>query len=173
MDYGWFHSSRRSSKATGRASSPRTSWSSRGCTSRWCVSGSAPASDVLPCVHVSLLSVWPSQHHQPMDSTDQRRNVVQLSVAMGNITLVLKGEQDLISDGSGGSYRTLILTKPNLKSPELTFGVIVCICFLPVMACSVEGSGRRCGGQGDLLSGSLGVLAHWAHSASTAGTIRR
>uniref|UniRef100_H3D8T3 ATP-dependent (S)-NAD(P)H-hydrate dehydratase n=2 Tax=Tetraodon nigroviridis TaxID=99883 RepID=H3D8T3_TETNG len=86
--------------------------------------------------------LYESLHHQPMDSTDQRRNVVQLSVAMGNITLVLKGEQDLISDGSG------------------------------VMACSVEGSGRRCGGQGDLLSGSLGVLAHWAHSASTAGTIR-
>lgn len=42
-----------------------------------------------------------------------------------------------------------------------------------VISCSVEGSGRRCGGQGDLLSGSLGVLAHWAHSASAAGTLRR
>lgn len=31
-----------------------------------------------------------------------------------------------------------------------------------VLVCSQEGSGRRCGGQGDLLSGSLGVLAHWA-----------
>uniref|UniRef100_A0A671W252 ATP-dependent (S)-NAD(P)H-hydrate dehydratase n=1 Tax=Sparus aurata TaxID=8175 RepID=A0A671W252_SPAAU len=78
----------------------------------------------------------------PMDSSDHQRNVMQLSVAMGNLTLVLKGEQDLITDGS------------------------------KVISCSVEGSGRRCGGQGDLLSGSLGVLAHWAHAASAAGTLR-
>lgn len=42
-----------------------------------------------------------------------------------------------------------------------------------VYSCNLEGSGRRCGGQGDLLSGSMGVLAHWAHAASTAGMIRR
>ncbi|XP_010745826.2 ATP-dependent (S)-NAD(P)H-hydrate dehydratase isoform X3 [Larimichthys crocea] len=86
--------------------------------------------------------LYESLHHEPMDSRDHQRNVMQLSVAMGNLTLVLKGEQDLISDGSN------------------------------VIPCSVEGSGRRCGGQGDLLSGSLGVLAHWAHAASAAGTLR-
>lgn len=37
-----------------------------------------------------------------MDSSDHQRNVMQLSVAMGNLTLVLKGEQDLITDGSKG-----------------------------------------------------------------------
>lgn len=37
-----------------------------------------------------------------------------------------------------------------------------CVLFSAVLVCSQEGSGRRCGGQGDLLSGSLGVLAHWA-----------
>ncbi|XP_068185134.1 ATP-dependent (S)-NAD(P)H-hydrate dehydratase isoform X2 [Antennarius striatus] len=79
-------------------------------------------------------------HHQPMDGSDQQRNVMQLSVVMGNLTVVLKGEQDLITDGT------------------------------KVISCSVEGSGRRCGGQGDLLSGSLGVFAHWAHAASAAGT---
>lgn len=36
------------------------------------------------------------------------------------------------------------------------------VLFSAVLVCSQEGSGRRCGGQGDLLSGSLGVLAHWA-----------
>lgn len=41
-----------------------------------------------------------------MDNTDHKRNVMQLSVAMGNVTLVLKGEQDLISDGSKGLYQT-------------------------------------------------------------------
>ncbi|XP_047226946.1 ATP-dependent (S)-NAD(P)H-hydrate dehydratase isoform X1 [Girardinichthys multiradiatus] len=81
-------------------------------------------------------------HHEPMNSSDHQRSVMQLSGAMGNLTLVLKGEQDLISDGS------------------------------KVYSCSVEGSGRRCGGQGDLLSGSMGVMAHWAHAASTAGLIR-
>lgn len=85
--------------------------------------------------------LYESLHNEPMDSTDHQRNAMQLSVAMGNLTLVLKGERDLITDGS------------------------------KVISCSVEGSGRRCGGQGDLLSGSLGVLAHWAHAASAAGTL--
>ncbi len=44
---------------------------------------------------------------------------------------------------------------------------------LSVISCSVEGSGRRCGGQGDLLSGSMGTFAHWAYAASAAGTLRR
>lgn len=86
--------------------------------------------------------LYEALHHEPMDSTDHQRSVMQLSVAMGNLTLVLKGEHDLITDGS------------------------------KVVSCSVEGSGRRCGGQGDLLSGSMGVLAHWAHAASAAGTVR-
>ncbi|CAN9497641.1 unnamed protein product [Ophioblennius macclurei] len=86
--------------------------------------------------------LYEALHHQPVDSSDRQRGVLQLSAAMGNLTLVLKGEQDLITDGSR------------------------------VISCSVEGSGRRCGGQGDLLSGSMGVLAHWAHAASTAGTLR-
>ncbi|XP_018555861.1 ATP-dependent (S)-NAD(P)H-hydrate dehydratase isoform X1 [Lates calcarifer] len=86
--------------------------------------------------------LYEALHHEPMDSSDHQRSVMELSVAMGNLTLVLKGEQDLITDGS------------------------------KVISCSTEGSGRRCGGQGDLLSGSMGVLAHWAHAASTAGIIR-
>ncbi|XP_028291157.1 ATP-dependent (S)-NAD(P)H-hydrate dehydratase isoform X1 [Gouania willdenowi] len=86
--------------------------------------------------------LYEALHHESFDSSDYQRSVLQLSAMMGNITLVLKGEQDLITDGS------------------------------KVYSCSVVGSGRRCGGQGDLLSGSMGVLAHWAHAASTAGIIR-
>lgn len=52
-----------------------------------------------------IFCVLLSQHHEPMDSTDHQRNVKQLSVAMGNLTLVLKGEQDLITDGSKGLYQ--------------------------------------------------------------------
>ncbi|KAM6978406.1 LOW QUALITY PROTEIN: ATP-dependent (S)-NAD(P)H-hydrate dehydratase [Tautogolabrus adspersus] len=86
--------------------------------------------------------LYQALHREPMDSSDHQHSVMQLSVAMGNLTVVLKGEQDLITDGS------------------------------KVFACNLEGSGRRCGGQGDLLSGSMGVFAHWAHSASAAGVVR-
>ncbi|XP_029386364.1 ATP-dependent (S)-NAD(P)H-hydrate dehydratase isoform X2 [Echeneis naucrates] len=86
--------------------------------------------------------LYEALHHEPMDSSDHQRSVMQLSVAMGNLTLVLKGEHDLITDGS------------------------------KVISCNIEGSGRRCGGQGDLLSGSMGVLAHWAHTAFAAGLLR-
>lgn len=58
------------------------------------------------CFIYNIFSVWLTQHHEPMDNTDHKRNVMQLSVAMGNVTLVLKGEQDLISDGSKGLYHT-------------------------------------------------------------------
>ena len=34
-----------------------------------------------------------------------------------------------------------------------------------VVHCTTEGSNRRCGGQGDLLSGSMGVFFHWADMA--------
>uniref|UniRef100_A0A8D0FWZ8 ATP-dependent (S)-NAD(P)H-hydrate dehydratase n=1 Tax=Strix occidentalis caurina TaxID=311401 RepID=A0A8D0FWZ8_STROC len=76
----------------------------------------------------------------PVDSSDHHGCVLRLSQAMGNLTIVQKGERDLISDGE------------------------------KVLVCSHEGSSRRCGGQGDLLSGSLGVLAHWAFLAGAEKT---
>ncbi|XP_068950218.1 ATP-dependent (S)-NAD(P)H-hydrate dehydratase isoform X3 [Petaurus breviceps papuanus] len=70
-----------------------------------------------------------------VDSNDNHKCVLKLSQALGNLTVVQKGEKDIISDGE------------------------------KVLVCSHEGSSRRCGGQGDLLSGSLGVLVHWAFLA--------
>ncbi|XP_076857898.1 ATP-dependent (S)-NAD(P)H-hydrate dehydratase isoform X2 [Brachyhypopomus gauderio] len=84
--------------------------------------------------------LYEAMHHEPMDSTNLRGCAQQLSVAMGNVTVVLKGEEDVITDGN------------------------------MVMTCSQAGSGRRCGGQGDLLSGALGVFAHWALSSSAEAT---
>ncbi|KAF4086802.1 hypothetical protein AMELA_G00088530 [Ameiurus melas] len=84
--------------------------------------------------------LYEAMHHQPLDSTDLRVTAQQLSIALGNVTLVLKGEEDIITDGNH------------------------------VFTCSQEGSGRRCGGQGDLLSGSLGVFSHWALSSSLNAT---
>ncbi len=35
---------------------------------------------------------------------------------------------------------------------------------IAVLTCDFKGSLRRCGGQGDLLSGSLGTFLYWMHS---------
>jgi len=40
-----------------------------------------------------------------------------------------------------------------------------CVLCSAVLVCKEEGSARRCGGQGDLLSGSMGVFQHWTHWA--------
>lgn len=37
---------------------------------------------------------------------------------------------------------------------------------LTVLVCCGEGSPRRCGGQGDLLSGTMGTFSYWAHLAA-------
>ncbi|XP_036106187.1 ATP-dependent (S)-NAD(P)H-hydrate dehydratase isoform X3 [Molossus molossus] len=76
----------------------------------------------------------------PLDSSDRRGAVLRLSQALGNVTVVQKGEQDVISDGK------------------------------QVLECNLQGSNRRCGGQGDLLSGSLGVMVHWALHAGSEKT---
>ncbi|XP_074155641.1 ATP-dependent (S)-NAD(P)H-hydrate dehydratase isoform X2 [Sminthopsis crassicaudata] len=79
--------------------------------------------------------LYEAMFNTSVDSSDLHGCVLKLSQALGNLTVVLKGEKDVISDGE------------------------------KVIVCSHEGSRRRCGGQGDLLSGSLGVLAHWAFLA--------
>ncbi|CDQ73137.1 unnamed protein product [Oncorhynchus mykiss] len=86
--------------------------------------------------YMEFTRLYEAMYHEPLDSSDHQRSAMELSVAMGNLTVVLKGEEDLITDGN------------------------------KVILCRQEGSGRRCGGQGDLLSGSLGVLAHWAYASS-------
>ncbi|KAH3833372.1 hypothetical protein DPMN_106679 [Dreissena polymorpha] len=69
------------------------------------------------------------------DGVDPAASVKTLSSRLGNVTIVQKGASDIISDGN------------------------------QVLVCSSEGSARRCGGQGDLLSGSMGTFAYWAHRA--------
>ncbi|ELU08229.1 hypothetical protein CAPTEDRAFT_173289 [Capitella teleta] len=66
---------------------------------------------------------------------DAQQSTKDLSLALGNVTIVRKGPEDIISNGEH------------------------------VLIGNAEGSPRRCGGQGDLLSGSMGVFAHWAHNA--------
>ncbi|XP_006851604.1 PREDICTED: ATP-dependent (S)-NAD(P)H-hydrate dehydratase [Chrysochloris asiatica] len=85
--------------------------------------------------HMEFSRLYEAVLRDPVDSTDHHGAILRLSQALGNLTVVQKGERDVISDGE------------------------------QVLVCSLEGSSRRCGGQGDLLSGSLGVLVHWAQLA--------
>eukprot|EP00092_Neocalanus_flemingeri_P004637 GFUD01005000.1.p1 GENE.GFUD01005000.1~~GFUD01005000.1.p1 ORF type:complete len:373 (+),score=32.14 GFUD01005000.1:177-1295(+) len=61
--------------------------------------------------------------------------VGDLARALGNLTVIHKGAHDVISDG---------------KSTE---------------DCHAGGSPRRCGGQGDILAGSLATFLNWAYTA--------
>ncbi|XP_071847249.1 ATP-dependent (S)-NAD(P)H-hydrate dehydratase-like [Apostichopus japonicus] len=71
------------------------------------------------------------------DPSNAVANVQELSKALGNVTVCLKGMDDIISDGRN------------------------------VIVCASKGSPRRCGGQGDILSGTMGVFNFWAHQASS------
>lgn len=59
--------------------------------------------------------------------------VKDLAASLGYVTIVKKGREDIISDGKS------------------------------VRICDEPGSARRCGGQGDVLSGAMGVFSFWAH----------
>lgn len=70
-------------------------------------------------------------------------SVRSLCEKMGHVTIVCKGENDIISDGT------------------------------QVLVCCGEGSARRCGGQGDLLSGSMGTFSFWAHSITDSSSLAK
>ena len=65
------------------------------------------------------------------DDPDPYKQTQAVSKILGGVTIFRKGVVDIISNG------------------EIVFGV------------EEEGSMRRCGGQGDILAGSLGLLSHW------------
>ena len=64
----------------------------------------------------------------------------ELANKLGNVTLLVKGPSDIVTNG----HSTVISNEP--------------------------GSGRRCGGQGDILSGSVGTFACWTDCVSKTGT---
>ncbi|KAJ3055503.1 hypothetical protein HK097_010278 [Rhizophlyctis rosea] len=66
-----------------------------------------------------------------VEKTERAEQVKKLSEALGNVTIVSKGAQDIISNGKD------------------------------VVVCDNPGSPRRCGGQGDLLSGSIATFLGW------------
>jgi len=74
-------------------------------------------------------------------SETEEDQLQKLCKSFGNITIVMKGKVDLISDGT------------------------------TTIKCEEEGSPRRCGGQGDILSGVIGVFMAWAHQHYSSGSI--
>ncbi|CAI0559802.1 unnamed protein product [Linum tenue] len=73
-----------------------------------------------------------------VDDADAHKQLSSLSKQIGGVTILRKGRSDLISDGD------------------------------LVNSVSIYGSPRRCGGQGDILSGSVAVFLSWAHRDSVA-----
>ena len=73
--------------------------------------------------------------HKEVPMNPDRSILEELCKYLGHVTIIQKGSEDLISDGE----RTEV--------------------------CDAGGSPRRCGGQGDILSGILGTLLHWSHTS--------
>jgi ATP-dependent NAD(P)H-hydrate dehydratase len=83
---------------------------------------------------VEFQRLYKSVFKEDIPNSQTTEQVVQsLSSSLGNVTIVLKGQEDIISNGMNG-----------------------------VVKCTQKGSPRRCGGQGDLLSGVLTLFLYWA-----------
>ncbi|ORY88149.1 Ribokinase-like protein [Leucosporidium creatinivorum] len=70
------------------------------------------------------------------DSTDPSKRASHLAEALGGVTILEKGASDRITNGTSS----------------------------PPLVNEVEGSARRCGGQGDVLSGAVGTFLAWGKS---------
>lgn len=68
-----------------------------------------------------------------LQSSHDEIQIRALSLALGGVTILRKGEIDIICNGDS------------------------------VYKLGIRGSPRRCGGQGDILSGCLGVSFYWAN----------
>lgn len=178
MDYGLFLSSHLSFKDTRRASSHQTSWSSLDCTNHWWVQFSLESIQSTWGKRKKMFQIYFFWYVKAQWTYGQQRSPAKCNAAERSNGKPHPG----LERRTGFDYRRQqrsVLSWEALRSAETsnlswkrTDVAVMCSLF-SVISCSVEGSGRRCGGQGDLLSGSLGVLAHWAHSASAAGALRR
>ncbi|CAF0742660.1 unnamed protein product [Didymodactylos carnosus] len=72
-----------------------------------------------------------------VDDSDKKQAVQQLANKL-QVNVLMKGHQDIICS-------------PHMSEQQLE-----------AVQCSVDGSPRRCGGQGDLLSGALGTFYFWS-----------
>ena len=80
------------------------------------------------------------------DKSDPKTLCPSLARALGNVTIIQKGATDIISNGR--PIPKVLLGEGNDSQSEILEG-------------NVEGGLKRVGGQGDILSGSTGVLLAW------------
>lgn len=85
----------------------------------------------------------PDDKDPPPDAIREAKELVDVCRALGGVTIIRKGRRDLVSDGT------------------------------VVLACVEPGCPRRCGGIGDVLAGSAGVLAIWASRLADADLAAR
>jgi len=74
------------------------------------------------------------------------------------VTVVRKGSSDIIADSKSGKEFFM----PSADWLAAFWFDVVFFFFSTVQHFDVSGSPRRCGGQGDILSGSLATFAAWA-----------
>ena len=89
-----------------------------------------------------------------MGDGDRGEQTKLLAAKLGNLVIVRKGQVDLITNGEKGEDFSPQRRGTVLKSS-------VSSCPIAVIECDERGSPRRCGGQGDLLSGTIGLFSHW------------
>ncbi|KAI8011575.1 ATP-dependent (S)-NAD(P)H-hydrate dehydratase [Camellia lanceoleosa] len=77
--------------------------------------------------------------NREVNDEDAPQQLLSLAKGIGRVTILRKGKSDLISDGE------------------------------TVRSVSMYGSPRRCGGQGDILSGSVAVFVSWARQYISSG----
>ncbi|KAL5182434.1 ATP-dependent (S)-NAD(P)H-hydrate dehydratase [Glycine soja] len=94
-----------------------------------------------------------------VNDIDAPQQLLSLAKQIGGVTILSKGNSDLISDGDTGRQKRS--TKHDQKFSDGAIGSIKSV--------SVYGSPRRCGGQGDILSGRqvfffcvVAVFLSWA-----------
>lgn len=86
-------------------------------------------------------------NYQKIDSSGPHTSLCpQLATALGNATIIQKGPSDIISNG---------LKLPSSFLSDESDGE------QNYLEVKVEGGLKRVGGQGDILSGSTGVLLAW------------
>lgn len=91
-----------------------------------------------------LEAVFGSNYKQDKKHLSSEELLRELSAKLGNVTIIQKGEEDIIVNA---------LVSQTLR-------------------CSIKyGSPRRCGGQGDVLAGVVGLFSHWALMAAHDGNI--
>ena len=66
---------------------------------------------------------------------------------------------------SGYSTGRKIQCGKQLLSPIPIPFLMLLLFVVSVLVCCGDGSARRCGGQGDILSGAMGTLSFWSHQA--------